>query len=358
MDPLSALGFAANILQFVDIGYKLVSSVIEVHNSVTGTTSDNFNVLDTVGNLENVSERLGASTKQIPDKEALVAWKAWRKQDDMLSIRRRLDEYRQQILLEVNLLLKKDQEFMGAKLVALIGSTELVQDELRALRSDMAAKMENALSGEAGLVGHLSEKLDAFQGRMQCANRQRGILRALQFDKMNERFEDVKKERDETFEWIYQESTGDNDNLPFVEWLRSGDGVFHVQGKAGPGKSTLMKLICRDARTNAVLAAWAGSKQLIFGHFFFWKPESSMQRSLKELTQSLLYTILEQVPDLIESAFPDQWKRTRSIPWDNPCQVRLSLADIQGAFQSLIRNDQFYLSRRFCFFIDGLDEFD
>lgn len=140
MDPLSALGFAANILQFVDIGYKLVSSVIEVHNSVTGTTSENFNVLDTVGNLENVSGRLRASTKQIPDKEALyslsvncqalaeellkicqslkvmkpgstresisVAWKAWRKQGDMLSIRRRLDEYRQQILLEINLLLK------------------------------------------------------------------------------------------------------------------------------------------------------------------------------------------------------------------------------------------------------------
>ncbi|KAH6977383.1 hypothetical protein BKA56DRAFT_588189 [Ilyonectria sp. MPI-CAGE-AT-0026] len=392
MDPLSALGFAANILQFVDIGYKLVSSVIEVHNSVTGTTSDNFNVLDTVGNLENVSGRLRASTKQIPDKEALyslsvncqalaeellkicqslkvkkpgstresisVAWKAWRKQDDMLSIRRRLDEYRQQILLEVNLLLKRDQEFMGAKLVALIGSTELVQDELRTLRSDMATKMEKALSGEAGLVGHLSGKLDAFQDRMQCANRQRGILRALQFDKMNERFEDVKKEHDETFEWIYQESTGDNDNIPFIEWLRSGDGVFHVEGKAGSGKSTLMKLICRDARTNEALAAWAGSQQLILGHFFFWKPGSSMQRSLKGLTQSLLYTILEQVPELIESAFPNQWKRTRSIPWDNLCQVRLSLADIQGAFQSLIRNDQVYSSRRFCFFIDGLDEFD
>lgn len=247
---------------------------------------------------------------------------------------------------------------MGAKLVALIGSTELVQDELRALRSDMAAKTEKASSGEAELVGHLSEKLNAFQDRMQCANRQRGILRALQFDKMNERFEDVKKERDETFEWIYQESTGENDNLPFIEWLRSGDGVFHVEGKAGSGKSTLMKLICRDARTNVVLAAWAGSKQLILGHFFFWKPGSSMQRSLKGLTQSLLYTILEQVPELIESAFPDQWKRTRSIPWDNPCQVRLSLADIQGAFQSLIRNDQVYSSRRFCFFIDGLDEFD
>ncbi|KAL6411519.1 P-loop containing nucleoside triphosphate hydrolase [Ilyonectria robusta] len=252
----------------------------------------------------------------------------------------------------------RDQEFMGAKLVALIGSTELVQDELRALRSDMAIKMEKALSGEAGLVGHLSEKLDAFQDRMQCANRQRGILRALQFDKMNERFEDVKKEHDETFEWIYQESTADNDNLPFIEWLRSGDGVFHVEGKAGSGKSTLMKLICRDARTNEALAAWAGSQQLILGHFFFWKPGSSMQRSLKGLTQSLLYTILEQVPELIESVFPDQWKRTRSMPWDNLCQVRLSLADIQGAFQSLIRNDQVYSSWRFCFFIDGLDEFD
>lgn len=41
MDPLTALGLAANIAQFIEYGIKLTSSVSEIYHSPEGTTRDN-----------------------------------------------------------------------------------------------------------------------------------------------------------------------------------------------------------------------------------------------------------------------------------------------------------------------------
>lgn len=140
MDPLTAFGLAANILQFIDFGYLLISSAVEANSSVTGTTADNSDLLVTIGRLEEVSGQLKTSAPPSSEHEALhrlshscqtlseellrilrslrvdkrgsarqslsVAWRTWRKQGKITSIRSRLDEYRSQILLEINLLLK------------------------------------------------------------------------------------------------------------------------------------------------------------------------------------------------------------------------------------------------------------
>lgn len=47
MDPFTALGLAANICQFVDYGYKLVSGALELYNSLDGTLSAN-RILETI----------------------------------------------------------------------------------------------------------------------------------------------------------------------------------------------------------------------------------------------------------------------------------------------------------------------
>jgi len=205
---------------------------------------------------------------------------------------------------------------------------------------------------------------------------------------MEERFDDVKREHAETFKWIFenhQENDHQENNqqeneqqeneqqwndqqeddppapqtkVPFIKWLRSGSGIFHIEGKAGSGKSTLMKFILKNPRTMESLESWAGEKQLVFGQFFFWKPGTQLQRSLKGLTRALLYSILEQAPELIETTFPEMWRNIRVVPWNVPCDIQFTLVDIQDAFVRLIRNETIYESRRFCFFIDGLDEFD
>lgn len=247
---------------------------------------------------------------------------------------------------------------MEIQLSALLGSSDQVRDEMRALRCDIDSKIADA-EAESQAVRNLCEKLLTFHQHIEHANRQQSILRALRFDTIDHRFEEVKKEHRETFDWIFHDSSSEADGaVSFVEWLRSGSDVFHIEGKAGSGKSTLLKFICKDDRTARWLGEWAGAKKLICGHFFFWKAGSAMQRSLKGLMQSLLYAVLDQAPDLLESLFPMRWKDNTSSYWRGTSEAKLSMTDMQDAFKSMVEDERTYENRRLCFFIDGLDEFD
>ena len=44
----------------------------------------------------------------------------------------------------------------------------------------------------------------------------------------------------------------------FMNWLSGGKGIFHIAGKLGSGKSTLMKFLCDHPRAKAKLERWAG----------------------------------------------------------------------------------------------------
>jgi ABC-type polar amino acid transport system ATPase subunit len=46
----------------------------------------------------------------------------------------------------------------------------------------------------------------------------------------------------------------------FVHWLASSDDIFWITGKAGCGKSTLMKLIDDDPRTKEGLNQWIDNR--------------------------------------------------------------------------------------------------
>jgi polynucleotide 5'-kinase involved in rRNA processing len=85
---------------------------------------------------------------------------------------------------------------------------------------------------------------------------------------------------DSTFRWIFddgsrEESDGKNDSDnewagvfdeatrakvdSFVEWLSSSTGVYHIAGKLGSGKSTLMKYLAGHSRVREELHKWAGT---------------------------------------------------------------------------------------------------
>ncbi|KAL9082858.1 MAG: hypothetical protein Q9165_008757 [Trypethelium subeluteriae] len=95
--------------------------------------------------------------------------------------------------------------------------------------------------------------------------------------------------------------------LKFLRWLNSGSGIFHIVGKLGSGKSTLMKLLSKEAKTRQELQEWAGGKRLVFGQL-------------------------------------------RDGPF--------STFELIAAFEQLIKSKAVFDKRKVCFFIDGLDEFD
>lgn len=58
----------------------------------------------------------------------------------------------------------------------------------------------------------------------------------------------------------------------FVNWLEEGHGIYWINGKAGSGKSTLMRFLTQEEyeRTMESLKKWSGTKNVISLSFFFW----------------------------------------------------------------------------------------
>jgi hypothetical protein len=99
------------------------------------------------------------------------------------------------------------------------------------------------------------------------------------------------------------------------------------------------------------LKAWAGpEKTLVVGKFFFWKSGRPLQKTIRGLIRSLLYSVLSDSPDLIPLTCLKQWDAAQS----HMCIILDDDSDIRAAFNELMSQDAVYTNHKFAFFIDGL----
>jgi NACHT domain len=193
------------------------------------------------------------------------------------------------------------------------------------------------------------------------------VLEELAYESMTSRYENVLHAHPQTFDWIFSDVRGDQPPWSdFTLWLRDQEGIYWVNGKAGSGKSTLMKHIYDDARTKHYLLQWARKTQpvdtsLCFVSYFFWYSGTGIQKSQSGLLRSLLFQILYKYPSLIPIVLPDRWARHYSgIPdftrlrqiVDAPWPIK----QLTEAFGKSVRQREIPL--KLCVFVDGLDEFD
>jgi len=133
------------------------------------------------------------------------------------------------------------------------------------------------------------------------------ILDSLRFPKMRDRYEGIESAHKNTFKWIFHEA-GDW-NKPwddFAQWLKAGDGIYWVSGKAGSGKSTLMRYIIDNPLTKTYLQNWSkDSNQLMITSFFFWISGAPDQSSQLGLFRSLLFELLSSRRHLIKFSLPE-----------------------------------------------------
>ncbi|OTA81348.1 hypothetical protein M434DRAFT_37581 [Hypoxylon sp. CO27-5] len=139
----------------------------------------------------------------------------------------------------------------------------------------------------------------------------------------------------------------------FISWLKQDAGIFYISGKPGSGKSTLMKYLTRHPKTREYLTVWADGKKLVMGNFFFWKPGSVLQKSIKGLVRGMLHCILEECPDLIPLAFPVQWEASMHRE-----KIHIENNQCQQAFENIVAASQIGGEHKIALFIDGLDEFE
>lgn len=55
---------------------------------------------------------------------------------------------------------------------------------------------------------------------------------------------------------------------------------------------------------------------------------------------------------------PDLWEKVKCLPWQVKAELQLSPNVIRSAFTRLIAEKQLYQNHCFCYFIDGLDEYE
>lgn len=206
----------------------------------------------------------------------------------------------------------------------------------------------------------LREASDDRLGRniiLQEARDQDRALKSLWFRCMDDRKDSVEPAHVKTLQWVLKPACemegreAEWNNLS--DWLQSGTGLYWICGKAGSGKSTLMKYLHDNPATRLPLNAWAEDLPLTMCSFFFWGLGTQEQKSLEGLTRAILYQLLEAESSYIPLALPRLWKEIRTNAHKEPEPP--SVGELRIASEFLMN---FQPNRRFCLFIDGLDEFE
>ena len=181
--------------------------------------------------------------------------------------------------------------------------------------------------------------------------RNENVLESLRFDNMSRRESYIEEAYPKTNRWALQ-----NESLGLRKWLQSDNGIFWISGKAGSGKSTLMKFLCGSKDTHDLLRKWSRDHELVFANFYFWYLGTGLQRSIQGLFRSILHQILSERIELAHVAFPKYYNEIK-LPYDKTLPS-WKYSELLVALERVARHESDTgHNKKFCFFIDGLDEY-
>ena len=184
------------------------------------------------------------------------------------------------------------------------------------------------------------------------------IQNALAFREIDYRRESVPRAHRETFEWIFTEEAkqklGENN---FTGWLSSDQPCYWISGKAGSGKSTLMKFLWQHHKLRQGLVQWAKTPQneLLVASWFMWRAGRPLQSSQEGLLRALLYQVFQQRRDLMPLCFPSLFRDVTMETFNNG-RLELTQEELLMAFSNLVK--RLPDGTRLFLLIDGLDEYE
>ncbi|KAM0330021.1 hypothetical protein ACHAQA_004191 [Verticillium albo-atrum] len=392
MEVLAAIGLAGNIVQFVDFGAKLVSTYVEMrdrasHNprehdemaAVAEHLRGQMTVLggalaasrdpavsdllttcyELAGELRDLVSGPPAGAKSSALGRVKRAGRALWQKEKIADLEKRLGRVRAEILTHLHTLLFQQQAAILSSVGQFRGSTEAMGrgidkrlddlteqldkvDHIRLKQQSSSPRDKAEIQAEFARFAQVYEK---WARNFEEAQTARVIIDSLFFLEIKDRHSEIKLAHRNTFQWIYS-ATKSN----FNEWLSSSSEMYWIVGKAGSGKSTLMKFLVEHEETRRWLKRWAGTKRLVIASHFFWSTGTKRQKSLEGLFQTLLLQILTQCPEATPQVCRKRFQsRGRhkdgwTISELTECFEELSTMQLRGI--------------RICIFIDGLDEYD
>ncbi|KAK2749358.1 hypothetical protein CKAH01_18028 [Colletotrichum kahawae] len=404
MDPLNAVGLAAGILQFVEFTAKLVNDGRQIYHSAQGATLENCDLeavtqslvvltegisryhtrYDSKGRLQNSASDIDAPTEQSINKlgtscqdiakellDALEQLKApnnrsrWESIVEALKtvwarskiqeLRHRLDQYRVAIHTALLVSTRIDMSNMTADIKKLRRKDEMGILKAEVLEAVQRCRTES-IPGNYGGYAHIMRSLEKMTAKEKDLSMQARLLQQLSFQDQPEREHRIVKAHAKTFRWIWTDPTGQL-NKPwshFPAWLEGNDDkLYWMTGKAGSGKSTLMKYVVHQERCDESLRRWSGQMPLIVTRFYLWNSGSEHQMSQEGLIRAILHDALSQHPELIPKVLSKRWQRYQLFGSD----VRVwKTSELEESFEALAKSAEG--SFKLCLFVDGLDEFN
>lgn len=262
-------------------------------------------------------------------------------------------------------------------------------------RINDASTIDATLSRQENILSDIQHSLQVLRDTSNAISQQEWFLNQLYYPSMHQREGRTVTAVSGTFAWIVESSPealevcdsqphSENSNITlwkgefwekekkaqqdrrkacrsdFSSWLGRENGLFHISGKAGSGKSTFMKFIARHHLILRQLEEWAHPKKLVFATFYFTVEGDEIDKSLHGLFRSILFEVVKQCPELIPKIFPSQWryvtKQGANIRDTNLAKDQFRNEYIEEAFEKLL-SQATTSHHRLCLFIDGLDEY-
>ncbi|KAK4443820.1 hypothetical protein QBC34DRAFT_198642 [Podospora aff. communis PSN243] len=245
---------------------------------------------------------------------------------------------------------------------------------LEELVSDLKAGVEKLLIPDKGDASASLHSIAMQLDRISAASTrnwiaEHALVETLFFETLSVRHDSIPEAHKETFKWlfvpgkVYEDGTR-RPSTNLLQWLQDGNGTYWVSGKPGSGKSTLMKFMAGHAQVRAALKRWSGTNQCIKAAYYFWNAGTMLQKSVEGLLRSLLFDIFTRNPELISVGAPERWETTKAEIHSQRYRVIGTGGNITHQtwtvpemLEALSRLSVAAMSKKFCLFIDGLDEY-
>ncbi|KAK1976378.1 hypothetical protein LZ30DRAFT_785620 [Colletotrichum cereale] len=287
-ESLAALGVAANIVQFLELGLKAAISIVEIYRSVNddGWTARHVDLdsmakdlrarcdrlkedadikldpamtrllqrcIDTADELSSELRGLAGGNAKRHQKWARlkVTLAAYFRRGKINEIQARLLEIKTHVFEQLQILLHDNRKSLSKSMRSLEQASEgwnrATEKRLNALAQDLSnlCKSQSAAAASTEGLRIFSETWARVSEEAKNQATVVAILTSLRFTQIKERQSEIPKAHRRTFQWVFS----DDSPVDLSDWLRESSGLFWITGKPGSGKSTLMKFILGHEQT-------------------------------------------------------------------------------------------------------------
>ncbi|KAF3073827.1 hypothetical protein CFAM422_004410 [Trichoderma lentiforme] len=379
-DPFTIIGVVSSIITFLDVGYKTIRLIRDSGNGTLPEIETSALILKEIQMRCADIKQNGSGAKNASKYEAIIIAEAKKCEQLATKLSKILDTLNKKRntpleggRIAVYYILKKHKiEDLNADLKVIYDGmmknmglilqqdcNSLIMSELKSLKesqNELNISRDNDLDNILTEILGYTIKTDAepteierdhlktcLSSLRETANKERQrfkIIKSLYFPEFQRRWGQIPDAEQRTNTWLFNEC-----ETNFVNWLESGNGIYWIQGMAGSGKSTLMKFAAEHPKTQRALKHWALSAEIYHPSFYFWNQGFEMQKSQNGLLQSILYQILRITPSIATQVCPSRLSYER---WQ--------INELKATLKLVL--EQKNVRAKFCFFIDGLDEYN